>query len=511
MPMKKILSRFAAVGSLLSGILYAQTAQVTGTVTDATGSVVIEAKVVVTNMDTGVGRKSVTNERGNYIVTALLPGRYQVGAEAPGFKQIKRGPVSLAIDQVARVDFTMEVGGVVESINVQESGVLLDAATSTIGTVVENRQVTELPLSGRNPIALVALTPGVRIQGGFGGKGQWSNFSVNGGLANANTVLVEGLALDYAQMNSPAYVPPVDATQEFRIQTNNFAAEYGRSAGAVINFSIKSGANQLHGAAYEFLRNKSLDANNFFQNRAGNKRAALTYNQFGASAGGPIKKERTFFFGNYEGYRRRAGSPTITTVPTASERTGDLSRTFNSAGRMVTIADPLTTRPDGTSYTRDIFPGNIVPASRMSRIALNYVPVWPAPNAPGAPFTNLNNFSTFGGGGNNERLYVSKLDHNLNSRWKFYGTWAHIKGDSFSLDPFKYKVNLTRPNVNHLYNATVAANAVFSPALIAEFHSGFARSVSDSIPYAVTQGFDLTELGFPKSYYDAVQYKGFPG
>ena len=166
----------------------------------------------------------------------------------------------------------MEVGGVVEAVNVQASAVLLDAATSTIATVVEIRQITELPLSGRNPIALVALTPGVRIQGGFGGKGQWSNFSVNGGLANANTVLVEGLALDYAQMNAPAYVPPVDATQEFRIQTNNFAAEYGRSAGAVVNFSIKSGTNQLHGTVYEFLRNKSLDANNFFQNRAGNKR-----------------------------------------------------------------------------------------------------------------------------------------------------------------------------------------------------------------------------------------------
>ena len=238
--------------------------------------------------------------------------------------------MTLDIEQIARVDFEMEVGGVVEAINVDSTAVLLDSATSTIATVVENRQITELPLSGRNPIALVALTPGVRIQGGFGGKGQWSNFSVNGGLANANTVLVEGLALDYAQMNAPAYVPPVDATQEFRIQTNNFSAEYGRSAGAVVNFGIKSGTNQMHGSVYEFLRNKSLDANNFFQNRAGNKRAALTYNQFGASLGGPIKKDRTFFFGNYEGYRRRAGSPSITTVPTAAQREGDFSQTFNS-------------------------------------------------------------------------------------------------------------------------------------------------------------------------------------
>ena len=500
-----------AAATLLAGTAFAQTAQVTGTVTDPTGAVVSQAKLFVKNLDTGVGRESLTNERGNYIVTALLPGRYQVAAEAAGFKQMRRGPVTLAIDQVARLDFTMEVGTLVESVRVEASGILLDASTSTIGTVVENRQITELPLSGRNPIGLVALTPGVRIQGGFGGKGQWSNFSVNGGLANANTVLVEGLALDYAQMNSPAYVPPVDATQEFRIQTNNFAAEYGRSSGAVVNFSIKSGTNQLHGTAYEFLRSKSLDANNFFQNRAGNNRAPLIQNQFGASAGGPIRKDRTFFFGNYEGYRRRARSPSITTVPSALERAGDFSRTFNSGGRMVTIADPLTTRAADGSYARDIFPGNIVPASRASRISTNYLPIWPTANAPGAAFTNLNNFSTLGGGGNNEHQYVTKFDHNLNSRWKFYGTWAHIKGDSFGIDPFRYKVNLTRPNANHLYNATVAANAVFSPTLIAEFHSGFSRSVSDSIPYAVSQGFDLTTLGFPKSYYDAVQYKGFPG
>jgi hypothetical protein len=500
-----------AVTTLLSGAALAQTAQVTGNVSDPTGAVVSNTRVLVTSTETGVTRESVTNERGNYLVTALLPGRYEVSAEAPGFRQVKRGPITLAIDQVARVDFTMEVGGVVETVNVQGSAVLLDAATSTLGTVIENKQVTELPLSGRNPIALVALTPGVRIQGGFGGKGQWSNFSVNGGLANANTVLVEGLALDYAQMNAPAYVPPVDATQEFRIQTNNFAAEYGRSAGAVVNFSIKSGTNQLHGTVYEFFRNKSLDANNFFQNRAGNPRAALSYNQFGASIGGPIRKDRTFFFGNYEGYLRRAGSPTITTVPTALQRTGDFSQTFNAAGRMVAIADPLTTRLESGVYTRTVFPGNVVPPSRFSKIASNYVPIWPMPNATGAQFTNLNNFSTFGGGGNNEHQYVTKIDHNMNSRWKFYGTWAHIQGNSFSVDPFQYKVNLTRPNENHIYNATVAANAVFSPTLVAEFHSGFARSVSDSIPYAVTQGFDMRTLGFPDPYYNAVQYKGFPG
>src|SRR5712691_4683716 len=253
--------RVLALLGVLASSAFSQSAQLTGTVTDPTGSVVPGAKVVATNIDTGVARATVANDRGNYLVTTLLPGKYRVTTEASGFKQVNRGPITLAIDQVARIDFILEVGETRESISVEATGVILDAATSTIGNVVENRQIAELPLNGRNPIDLLGLSTGIRIQGGFGGKnGSWGNFSSNGGLANANTVLVEGLALDLAQMNGPAFVPPVDATQEFRVQTNNFSAEFGRSAGAVVTFSVKSGTNQLHGSAYEFLRNKVLNA-----------------------------------------------------------------------------------------------------------------------------------------------------------------------------------------------------------------------------------------------------------
>jgi hypothetical protein len=162
---------------------FSQTAELTGTVTDASGSAVPAVTVVAASIDTGVVRDTKTNDRGNYIVTSLLPGRYRITAEAAGFKQAAREPVTLAIDQVARIDFALEVGAVRESVTVETSVVILDAATSTIGTVVENQQISEVPLNGRDPIDLVALTTGVRIQGGFGGKGSWGNFSVNGGLA----------------------------------------------------------------------------------------------------------------------------------------------------------------------------------------------------------------------------------------------------------------------------------------------------------------------------------------
>ena len=380
-------------GVMVTGAL-SQTAQLTGTVTDPSGSVVPGAKVVATNIDTGVARASVANDRGNYLVTTLLPGKYKVVTESPGFKQVSREGVTLAIDQVARIDFILEVGETRDTVSVEATGVILDAATSTLGNVVETRQIAELPLNGRNPLDLIALSPGIRVQGGFGGKtGSWGNFSSNGGLANASSVMVEGLALDLAQMNSPSFVPPVDATQEFRVQTSNFSAEFGRTAGAVVNFSIKSGTNQIHGSAYEFLRNKALNANDFFQNRAGNTRAPLVRNQFGGSIGGPIRKDKTFFFGNWEEYRNRQISPSITTVPTDLQRVGNFSQTRNAAGNVILIADPTTTRqlPDGT-YTRDVFQGNIIPADRFSKVAANIAQVWPKANTAGNPLTGVNNF-----------------------------------------------------------------------------------------------------------------------
>jgi hypothetical protein len=503
------LVRSFVVASAFLTVAFGQTAQITGRIADQSGAVVPGAKVVATNINTGVVRDSVTNDAGNYLITALFPGPYRVTAEASGFKQVRREQITLATDQIGRIDFTMEVGTVQESVTVEASTVLLDAATSTVGTVVENRQVTEIPLSGRNPIALIALTTGVRIQGGFGGKNQWSNFSVNGGLANANSVMVEGLALDMAQMNAPSFVPPVDATQEFRIQTNKFSSEFGRTAGGIVNFSIKSGTNDLHGSAYEFVRNKVLNANDFFQNRAGRGRPAFNQNQFGASLGGPIARDRAFFFVNWEDYRIRQSSPSITTVPSPLQRAGDFSQTFNSAGHMVVVSDPLTTRqlPDG-SYARDVFAGNIVPAARFSEVAANVSPIWPTPNVQGNPLTGVNNYSTAGGSGTDEHQIVSKLDHNLSSRWKFFGTFSHIWAKINNIDPLGYRINLTRDANYKRYHTTVSANAVLSPTLIFELRGGFARYHNPSIPYAL--GFDLTSLGFPKALADNTQIQSFP-
>src|SRR5262249_33397402 len=200
----------------------------------------------------------------------------------------------------------------------------------------------------RNAAGRVALPPGIRAQGKsmqhaatrrFAG---WGNFSSNGGVSDATEVLVDGAAVTMFLVNAPSLIPPVDATQEFRVQTNNYAAEFGRSSGAVVNISIKSGTNQLHGSLYEFLRNDHLDANDFFQNRAGQGRPKLTFNQYGFAVGGPVYlphlykgNDKTFFFVNFEGFRQRQAQALTTTVPTVAQLQGDFSRTFNSAGQMV--------------------------------------------------------------------------------------------------------------------------------------------------------------------------------
>ncbi len=506
-----------AAASLFAAIGFGQTAQLTGTVTDQSSAVVAGTKVTATNIDTSVARSTVANQTGNYLITALLPGSYRVTTEAPGFKQISREPIRLEVDQVARLDFNLEVGETRETVSVEAGAVLLDAATSTIGTTVESRQISELPLNGRNPIDLLALSAGIRIQAGFGGRsvqagtpgGGYQGYSFNGGIAGSNATLVEGLALDMAQMNAPSFVPPADATQEFRAQTNKFSAEYGRTTGAVISMSIKSGTNNFRGSLYEYFRNRDLNANNFFQNRVGNPRAPFNQNEFGGTFGGPIRRDQTFFFVNVDEYRQVIGAPAITTVPTALQQSGNFSQTFTAAGALVAVADPLTTtlQPNGT-YMRQVFPGNVIPPNRISRVAGNVVKVFPLPTLTGQALTNVNNYSTRAGSRVNEHQVITKLDHNLNARWKIFGTYARDWLDQGNDDPFGYEPKLTRAVTNARNHTTLSATAVFNPSLIGEFRTGFARLYFQSFPEAL--GFDVTTLGFPRAFADNAQIKSFP-
>src|SRR5207249_5883440 len=328
---------------------------IAGTVTDSSGAAVADTTVTLINMDTNEKHNMATDASGNYTFVNILPGKYKVEAEKSGFKKVVRQPILVQVESGLKVDLTMEVGAVNEIIEVKSEAPLLQPETNSLGQVVEQRTVTELPLNGRNPLALVGLVPGVVPQGtpsaGNSSAGNpvganpfaLGDFQVGGGMAGQSQILIDGVPTNGAYLNVVTVIPTQDAIEEFKVQTNNLGPEYGRLGGGVINLSTKSGTNTYHGSAYEFLRNKVLDANDFFLNKAGLARPPWVQNQFGANVGGPVLKDKLFFFSGYEGFRQRIGGTLTTWVPTAAERTGDFSQIGSTnTTSVLPIYDPTT-------------------------------------------------------------------------------------------------------------------------------------------------------------------------
>lgn len=510
-----LLLLFLSISSAQSDRAY-----LNGTVTDSSGAVIPAVRLTVQNARTGEIRNVVSDDAGSYSVPLLEPGRYDISTNKEGFRSIKQSGIELHVNQTLRIDFKIEVGTVSESIQVSGSQVALEASTSDLGQTVENRQVVDLPLNGRNTIALAALAAGVRPQGTFGSNPAtvnytgWGNFSANGGLANANEVLIDGTPGTTAALNGAVVMPPVDATQEFKVQTNNFSAEFDRTAGGIINLSLKSGTNGIRGTLYEFLRNDKFDASNFFSNRAGSPKPLLRYNQFGGSVGGPIKKDKTFFFGLYEGFRQNLGRVYTTTVPTELERAGDFSQTRVSSGAVRTIYDPLSTRrnPNGSGYIRDPFIGNRIPVNRFDPVATKLGSyLFPLPNAPGAQFTNVNNYGISTGQKTDQDNFIIKIDHRFNDKHRIAGSYSYTKPVLSGWDPLN---NKTTPaddgaaNMQKTQFVSLNDSYVFTPTTIMDIRASFLRFIDNRIP--MSYGIDLTQFGFPQSFNDNVVWRHIP-
>jgi hypothetical protein len=334
-----------------------------GTVTDASGGVVPGSTVTLTNVGTADQRTAKTDSDGRYQFFSLVPGTYRLDVETAGYKKFSRQPIEIQVQTATRVDVTLQVGDVKQTIQVTAESPLLQTETATLGSTIAGRQVLEMPLNGRNIMNLVALAPGVVPQGtsmttvlnnqnGGTNPAGWNNYQIGGAIAGANGSYLDGVPLNIIGNNPSwsAFVPTQDAIQEFKVETNNVDAAFGRFAGGVVNFSTKSGTNDLHGSAYEFFRNRVLNANNFFLNRIGSGRPQYNLNQYGITAGGPIIRNKLFGFFSWEGYRERATLQYSATVPTAAMLQGDFS------GR-TTIIDPLTNAP---------FLDNRIPADRIN-------------------------------------------------------------------------------------------------------------------------------------------------
>lgn len=504
-------SKFVHVawGALLvlvsAGEIMAQSAQVTGRVVDTSDSVVPGATVTAVNEANGLSRTGLSNAEGYYAVSSLPPGTYRIIAELAGFNVVTRTGLTLVAEQNARVDFVLAAGAVAEEITVPAAS-LLDSQTAALGAIVTERSIRELPLNVRDPMGLVTLTPGVVTGGQFGNSGGLnvgrsffkSDFKVGGGRPDGQDILLDGGSNTTGDRTFMGYIPPVDATQEFKVLTNAFSAEYGRTTGGVVTIVTKSGANDHDGAAYEFHRNSALDANGFFANRAGREPVDFRRNQFGVVGGGPIRRDRTFFFAAYEGLRQKFPQTLISTVPTDLQRRGDFSQTFDSQGRLVVVHDPLaTTRLPNGEVVRQPFPGNVIPAGRLDPVAQSVLSYYPAANQPGNPLTGADNYVNNSQQQANSNNYSLRIDHALGRSTRTFGRYSYHRSDSAT--PFRWDgpgSRDARDIIDVYYNVTLGGTRVFSPTLTSDVRVAFARAHARQ----VSPEFDIGRLGFPANF-----------
>jgi hypothetical protein len=449
---------------------FAQTTSgtIVGTVTDASGGVIPATPVTLINVATTTKTESVTDASGYYQFVNVQPGNYKVSISKQGFRALTSAPFKLEVEGSMRINLTLEVGSESQTVTVTAESPLIQAETTSIGSVVDERQTTELPLNGRNPMNLTALVPSVVPQGQSTGNTNaanpfaWGNYQIGGGMANQSATFIDGSPVNTTYVNLTSLVPTQDSLGEFKVDTNDLTADYGHLAGGAIQFSTKSGTNTIHGGGWEYFRNKLLDANDYFLNHKGQPRGAFSQNQFGANFGGPVfiphlydGRNRTFFFANWEGFYLRQGSPVQETIPTVSELgltgNGDADMNLlptvtgpNQTPIAPIVYDPATTClvlagcSDpllGKNYgDRLPFPGNIIPANRINPTAVNYIKkFYPAPAAD----TNngVNNWANaFSVGGQNFETVV-RIDHQVSDKQHIMSRYTYWKNTNLPQDP----------------------------------------------------------------------------
>jgi hypothetical protein len=480
---------------------YAQgdTARLQGTVTDVQGAAVAGANLTVTSTGTGRTVSVTTNDLGYYTVSALPAGHYRVEVTQKGFKKVSR-ELDLQVAQIGVADFQLALGEVTESITVEAGSPVIDLADSALGEVIEGRQVTELPLNGRNFTQLALLAPGVTrgnptgAATGANGNAETFRFGQSGGAAlsvnglrpqNDNFVL-DGIDNNEALVNTIVFFPPADAIDEFRVQTSLAPAQFGRAGGALVVTSIKSGTNDIHGSAFWFNRNTNLNARNFFQ---GPPTPGFNRNQFGGTVGGPVIKNKFFFFGDYEGLRQKVpGSPEYATVPTDLMRQGDFSELLSAAGtgysKTFTILDPTT----GTQFMGNGSQPNVIPSNRLNPVGLAYIKAFPEPNCIHAVDSNC--FSVFHNYKNTRQTIENWNDFDIR------GDYILSAASSFFVRVSRGRVDQTLTtrlttlpsgfgsgtNFNYPWGTSIGWTDTINASLINEAHVGFVRTTYGYMP-----------------------------
>src|SRR6266849_4568507 len=490
---------------ILSGPVSAQSTYgtITGSVTDSSGGAVADAQVRLSNLGTSELRIQSTGSDGLYSFVNLFPGKYKVDVEKAGFKRTSRTDIAVEVQQTSRIDLTMQVGEVTQTVEVTGETPLLQPETSSLGQIVEEREATELPLNGRNIFNLAFVAPSVVPQGNsYGtpvGKNpfDFGNFQVGGSFGNQSSEYLDGQPLNIGYINLPLIIPTQDSIGEFKVQDNNVGPEWGKFSGGVINFSTQSGSNEWHGSVYEYLRIKVLNANQFFANAAGIKRSPFTQNQYGATLGGTAVKEKLFFFFSWERFSLRQGTVFTTTVPTLAERSGD----FSAAG-LPKIFDPLSVDPAcpaNSTCPRTQFAGNIIPASRINPTSKFLLGLFPNPTNTAL----VNNFVKATGLGGNSDEYVPRVDYQINSKSHIFGRYSYWKLMDLPRDPFGTGLCQDRCTETYHSNAlAIGYNYTVNPTTIADLNVSASRFRYLRVP--VNAGFDVIKELYPAAYNPAV-------
>jgi hypothetical protein len=489
------------------------TGTIIGTLKDTSGAVIPRATVTITSLQTARQETATTNLEGRYTSIPLAPGEYRVEASLQGFRGAARTGVTVQVNTTAVIDFTLEVGELTDQVEVRADATLLETTTGTVGKVVDNRRILELPLNTRNVYSLIFLTPGVA--GSIGNNYNSMSYSVNGARPTMMDTVIDGVTASFPTVNGFTGIsvfPSVDAIQEFKVLGANYPAEYGRSLGSVLNVVYKSGTNDFHGSGYEFFRDSAFDANNFFAKRAGQPLGEFRRSQFGGTAGGPIRRGRTFFMTSYEGLRERRHSQTTTTVPTLAQRRGDFSQTLAQNGQLIRIFDPFTTRTNPAGgFIRDQFTGNVIPTNRIDPVALQVLNYFPLPNQPGDPVTGAQNYFAVGSAELNVDNYDGRVDHQISDNQKAFVRYSYRKTHSAPATFFPAEIAIAEGRVNEqnlAHNFVADYNRTISNSTVLGAKIGFARTLFLFDNQGL--GFRPSSLGLPASIDANVDRLMFP-
>ena len=517
-----------ALATLAIASLHAQEFRGTfsGSVTDQQGAAIAKAKVVATEVQTGNKSETYTEATGDYTIPFLKPGTYEITAEAAGFKTALRKGLTLRTGEHPVIDLRLEVGGVSETVQVSAEVPLIETSNSSAGEVITTQEVEEFPLNGRTPLMLSRLAMGVISTAEPGPTRPFDNnnaaqFTMAGAPSNANELLLNG-APDGTWDKRMAYSPPQDSVTEVKVQSFESDASYGHSGGGTVNVNTKGGTNSLHGSAYEFNQVSLLEANSFFANKQGIPRSAYRFNQYGITSGGPVwvpkvfnGKNKVFWFFAYENLKDSdpanapaEGGPTYITVPSAAERTGDFSALLkaNKPGTDYTIYDPSTGVANGSRTTRQPFPNNVIPTSRISPIAQKYMTLYPQPNITG----RIDGFQNYGVTQPDSDVYnneLGRIDVNVSDKNKLSFDFRHndrLQTKNNYFQNVAYGTYLARKN----WGTTLDDVFTLTPTVVLDIRANWTRFTEGNT--SAGDGVDPASYGLPSYLAANSQYVGLP-